>query len=545
MRKLIRNGLIYDGSGGKPQQLELLIEGDKIAEIGVRIERPVDMIIDAGERVITPGFIDIHRHCDVDALYNRDFGQIELAQGLTTVIGGNCGLAPIPNRNEFRHEIFEYIEPCLGKVPNEMNFGQMEEYLRALEGRKLPIHVGSFVGAGTAKAAVKGYRKSACTAKELAQIVDYIKAGLAAGAAGLSMGLMYQPECYSSRKELVSMASALQSTGKVLTCHIRGEGDRLLASIKEAIEIAQTAEVPLHITHFKSIGIRNWNNNIYKAIEIIEKAQGSGQEITVDFYPYTGGATTILSLVPPQLMDERLEDFLVKLLLTKERERFKQEMYKDNSDWDNIIDLIGWERITISSVTKAQNKKYVGKSLLEASRYASYQDPCDFIWDLIMDERGKVGVISHSMSQKDVEAIATLPYSMVISDALYGNCDSPHPRLYGSFPKFICEYVEERKILSLETAIKKMTAQPAQLLRLKNRGVIQKGYYADLNIFHPEKLRDHGSYEDPKHLSTGMYMTLVDGEIVSQENKIQETKGAGVIGINSNPNYELSHGAIK
>ncbi len=532
MRILIKNGLIYDGSGSSPFQKNILIEEDKIIAITKSRDIYAEKIIDAADLTITPGFIDTHRHCDLDALYNPDFGTIELAQGLTTVIGGNCGLAPLPAPKAYRKDIFNFIEPCLGVAPERMKMEHFQEYIRALEERELPIQVGSYIGTGTLKAAIKGYGKTPFTREEMEKAKTYIREGIKAGAVGLSMGIMYQPECYSSPGEMTELVSAMAPCSRPLACHIRGEGNNLVSSVKEIIKIAKEAEVPLNISHFKATGIKNWGTAINNAIELVEDARRKGQDVTVDFYPYCGGSTTLLSLIPPSVMDDSLEQTIKKLAGGSGKETLKKELCKEHPGWDNMVTAIGWERIVISSVTKERNRQYSGRNFKEAAALSGYEEPGEFMCDLLVEEQGKVGIIVLSMSQEDVDRVAKLPYSMVISDSLYGVSDCPHPRLYGSFPKIIREYVRERQVLTMEEAIKKMTLLPAERLSLKGRGLLREGYYADINLFDAEKIRDYAVYESPKRLCTGFHTIMVNGKIAVSEDTVMSRGNGGVIKIN-------------
>ena len=531
MTTVIKNGLIYDGSGGSPYQKDILIEDDKIAAITENLDVSAENIIDAAGLTVTPGFIDTHRHCDIDALYNPDFGTIEISQGLTTVIGGNCGLAPVPAPGTYRKDIFDYIEPCLGIAPEQMKMEHFSEYIKALEEKELPIQVGSYIGTGTLKAAIKGYGKTPFTKAEMEKAKAYIKEGMKAGAVGLSMGIMYQPECYSTRSEMTELISAAAPYGRPLACHIRGEGNNLVSSVKEIIEIAREAEVPLNISHFKVTGVKNWGVTIDKAIELVEEARQKGQDVTVDFYPYCGGSTTLLSLIPPSVMEDSLEKTLKKLLSNSGKATLIKELYKEHTGWDNMVTAIGWERIRISSVTKDNNRKFSGMKFNEAAAMAGYKEPGEFMCDLLVEEQGKVGIILLSMSQEDVDTVAKLPYSMVISDSLYGVSDCPHPRLYGSFSKIIREYVRERHVLTMEEAIRKMTLLPAKRLSLKGRGMLKAGYYGDINVFDAKNIKDSAVYEAPKKLCSGFHAVLVNGKITVWDNIIVNRTNGGVVKI--------------
>lgn len=529
MKKLIKNGLIYDGTGNKPYKKNIVINGDKITEITEQDQIEADQTIDASGLIVTPGFVDIHRHCDITALYDDKFGEIELAQGLTTVIGGNCGLGAVPTSEKTRKEVYDFIEPCLGIAPSQMKMESFSDYLNALNQASKQLHMGSYIGTGAVSAAVKGYTKSPFTKQEMELAKSYIKEGLDAGAVGVSMGLMYQPECYSSKEEILDLLSAATPYHRLVTCHIRGEGDNLIPSVKEVIELAKRAELPLNISHFKATGVKNWNKNIHQAIELIEEARAAGQDVTVDFYPYCGGSTTLLSLIPPSVMEANMEALFLKLSKEDGKNEMKREVYKEHQGWDNMVTAIGWERILISSVTKEENRKYTGLNFKDASEKAGYSDPCELMCELLVEEVGKVGIIVLSMSNDDVDTVAKLPYSIVISDALYGVSDSPHPRLYGSFPKIIREFVMERGILTLENAIQKMTDLPAKRLQISGRGKIATGNFADINIFDPKQLKDHATFDKPKQLCTGFSYVLSDGNIVVEADRQISGYKAGII----------------
>lgn len=519
MKYCIQNGLIYDGTGNKAYQSDILIEEGKITRIAPSIQAENIKIIQADGSVVTPGFIDTHRHCDLAALYDPDFGTIELSQGLTSVVGGNCGLGIVPTTKDYRKEITDFVEPCLGVAPKELKLESYSQYMKALETKGMPLHVGSYIGTGAVKAAIKGYNKSPFTRVEMDTARGYIREQLEAGALGLSMGIMYQPECYSTREEIVELLSVATSFRRPLTCHIRGEGDNLVPSVKEMIEICKRAELPLNISHFKATGLKNWGKNIHQAILLIEEARNGGQEITVDFYPYCGGSTTLISLLPPSVMLESMEATFHRMESQEGKAFLKKEIYKEHQGWDNMVTAIGWERILVSSVTLGKNSSLSGLNFREASDQRGYEDPCDLMAELLVEESGKVGIIVLSMSQEDVDTVARLPYSMIISDSLYGVSDCPHPRLYGSFPKIIREYVMERKVFTMEEAIRKMTSMPSKLLSLSDRGIVREGAYADLLVFKTRKLRDHAVYENSKQLSTGLSYVFVDGRIALQNDK--------------------------
>ena len=526
MRTLIKNGMVCDGTGASVYPADVLIEGCVVREIIPDMSVQADMEMDAAGCVVTPAFIDTHRHCDIEAITNHDFGNIETRQGIATVVGGNCGLAPLPVGKNGA-EIAEYIEPCLGKLPKTMQLNHFTEYLDLLDMVRKPLNIGSYVGLGTLKAAVKGYGPSVLTAEDMKLMYTYVQESLNAGALGLTAGIMYQPECYSSEEEYVQLIGMARDTGKPLACHIRGEGDNLVSSVGEILRIAKHAGVPLNISHFKATGMKNWGSRIYEAIELIDSARAGGQNVTVDFYPYDGGATTLLSLLPPTLMADTITDTLSRILSPVGRRYAVQEIYREHAGWDNMVTSIGWERIIISGVRKKHNKRFANMDFESAAKLAGFSEPVDFLCELLCDENGKVGIILRSMSAEDIDAVAKLPYSMLISDALYGGSDCPHPRLYGSFPKFLKDYVYTRKVLTLEQAIHKMTQMPAQMLNLTGRGVMQVGNVADVCVFRPDALASPANYAVPTQLCSGFDAVFVNGVPVVHKD-VFEPVSAGV-----------------
>lgn len=524
MRTLLTNGMICDGGKSKPYRADVLIEGGRICQIGkcpdVSAKR-----VDVAGCIVAPGFIDMHRHCDAAVLADKDFGTIELRQGITGVVGGNCGMGIFPAVGGHKEEIYRFVEPCLGKIPQTWEFSSYGAYQEGLRDMDIPVHLGSMVGTGTVKAAVRGYQAGPFTPGELDRAAGYIREALEEGALGVSMGIMYQPECYSSREEMLYLLKAAAPFQRPLVCHMRGEGDLLLSSVQEVVGLCREAQLPLHISHFKVTGIKNWNRTIAAAIEVIEEARDAGQDVTADFYPYCCGSTTLLSLLPPSLMSGGLEEALLRIGNKQGWGLLQKELYAKNDGWENMVEAIGWGRIVISSVSGEKNRRMQGLDFETAAQMGGYGDPAELMADLLCEEKGNVGIIVQSMAQADVDRVAKLPYTMLISDALYGGGDSPHPRLYGAFPRLLRDFVRDRRVLTLEEAIRKMTSMPAKRLGLKDRGRIAVGAHADLVVFDPQAIRDRATYENPKQLGEGIAGVFVDGcRVVENDKRIGKVR---------------------
>jgi N-acyl-D-amino-acid deacylase len=301
-------------------------------------------------------------------------------------------------------------------------------------------------------------------------------------------------------------------------------------SVEEVIDVAARAGVPLNISHLKSTGIRNWNRKIFEAIQRIEQARESGQDVTADFYPYDGGSTTLQSLLPPTIMEESFEALVKGLSGPEGKKRLRSELNKVHQGWDNMSESIGWDRILISSVTLRKNAFMQGQTIGALAKKLGYEEPSGLVADLLVEENGKVGIIVLSMSQEDVDAVARLPFTLLISDSLYGgDGKNAHPRLLGTTSRFLNDFVIKRKVLSMEQAIKKMTYLPAKRMGLKDRGLLKPGYQADVLIFQPERFLDHADYTGKHGPCTGMELVLMGGKRVLADGILVERAGGRLL----------------
>jgi N-acyl-D-amino-acid deacylase len=523
----ITNAFIVDGTGKPGYHGDVLIDGGTIAAVG-KVDLGADETIDAGGKTLCPGFIDIHRHCDV-ALFPGHagagkVGNIELLQGITTCFAGNCGMAPVPNRPETRAQLQNYTAPCLGSFENEP-FSSHGEYVERLESVSLPFNLGFFAGMGAIRIAAKGFDGTPYTRAEMEKAQGFFRDALDAGAKGLSIGLMYVPEAYCSRDEIAALALVMRGRG-VLCTHMRWETERLPDAVSEVIAVAKKAEVPLEISHFKAAGVRAWGGALTRAMDIIEKERAGGMDITCDFYPYDCGSSTMMQMLPPSFFVAGIEAALASLDKPQNIERLRNLLNSGEPGWDNLSKTIGWDRTLISSVTHDENRVFLGKTVSEAAQEARARDETEFIARLMYAEQGKVGIINRSMTQADIDTIARLPYSILISDALYGDMRGPHPRLSGAFPRFLRDFVFARKVLPLETAIRKMTAAPAGRLGLSGQGTIVPGKRADILIFDNNAFRDEATYLEPMKMASGLSLAFVNG-VKAVENAVPVCTDAG------------------
>lgn len=513
-RILIQNGTVYDGLGGAAYQADLLLEDGRIAKIAPGLTDAADVVIDAAGKAVTPGFVDIHRHHDAKPLNDPNFGQVELAQGITTAVSGNCGISmvPRPADDAAAKAYYAFEEAVLGPIGLD-GPRSYRDYLAALESVHLPLNTAAMIGTGTVKICVKGFADTPYTQQELDDARGLIEDAMAAGAPGVSLGIMYLPECYSSTEEFAYILEPVGRYGRRITTHIRGEGDSMVQSVREVIEIARRVGCALEISHFKSCGMKNWGKDIHTAIADIEAARAEGMDVTVDFYPYEGGSTALTTMLPPVFVAGDMSRALRRLGTPEGVEEFRRTSSVLYDDWDNFCITLGWDRIIISGVVLPENQKFLGLTVTDAAEKFGFEDAVALAAHLMHSEDGKTAIINMSMSQADIDTVARLPWSNVISDAIYAKTDTPHPRMFGAFPKVLREYVGERGIYTMEEAIKRMTSQPAARMGLAGRGSLQVGNWADVLVFDPARFTDHATFTDPAQKATGLDYCIVNGQI--------------------------------
>lgn len=516
MKTLIKNGIIYDGTLETPPYTgDLLIFNDRIQAVAPHINDVDAYVIDAGGRVISPGFIDIHRHADL-AVFSDDFGSIELAQGLTTVGMGVCGFSFAPY-TQYSEGLYPYVLSTHGPSADGARYPTMASYLEALRSARLPVNVSTLQGLGAIRIAVKGYDPCPFTDQEMASAQEYVRQAIDCSLRGFSTGLVYLPEVYTSTEELIHMLAPCRGHSLLYMPHMRDEASRLAEAVAESIQIARESEMALGISHFKALGPDNWHGSLERAITHIEQARAEGMDVTVDFYPYHGTATTLASILPASFLTEDFSRILAKITTPESIDRLRH-CYQNPGPKDEIMDLeFRWSHAMISGVRQPENQKYLGKTIHDCSQMAGYDDEYPFIANLLAAEDGSVSMVGLNISPKDIERIARLPYSIVISDALYNVTDTPHPRIYASFPHIIRHYVQETHTLTMQEAIHKMTQMPAQRMRYDKRGVLKAGNFADVLVFDPERIGDLATFDHGKRLSTGMDLVFVNGQLAWQD----------------------------
>ena len=504
---LIRNGRIIDGTGGAAYTADVGIADGKIAAVG-RALPAAARIIDAAGRAVTPGFIDIHRHADY-AVFRPDFGRLELKQGLTTIINGNCGLSAAPIAGPYQGDIQAYLRPITGPAEPGVPTDSLGAYLRAAENITLPLHIGMLTGAGTIRAAAAGYSREQIDDNEYDAIRRMLERSLEEGAFGVSLGLGYAPECFYTTDQLVRALAPLKGSGLPITVHMREEGDGVLEALEEMLEVGRRLETPVHISHLKAMGRRNWDRLIPEALARMEKARAAGVDVSCDVYPYTAGSTQLIHILPHDFLTGGTEAVTNRLRDPRQR-AILTERIKTGTDFDNIAGMVGWENILCSTLNQPENRPYEGMSIAAIAE-AQGKDPFTCAYDLLVSEHCAITMIDFITADSDIGRILRDGHAAVISDSTYPTEGKRHPRVCGTFARIIEKFVENDGVLTLEEAVKKMTSVPAAALGLRGKGRIAPGMDADLCVFDPKAVREGGDYRNPHRYAGGMDYVLVSG----------------------------------
>lgn len=519
----IVNARVIDGSGRAAVPADVGILGGKIAAIGDLRETAAGECIDARGRALTPGFLDIHRHADL-AVLSPDFGDWELRQGLTTIVNGNCGLSAAPLAGPHREEVCRYLAPITGDA-GEACFPTVGDYFRHCGA--LPLHAGELIGMGTLRANAAGFRPGPLTAAETAAIQSALERALSDGALGVSLGLGYAPESYETTEELISLLSPLRRSGVVISVHMRQEGDGVETALSEMLAVARALETPVEISHLKAIGRRNWRRAVPNMLRAMEKARAEGLDVSCDVYPYSAGSTQLIHVLPPESHAGGLEALTARLRAPEARAAIRRRM-ETGADFENITLLVGFENVRPTGLRTPEYAPYEGVPLSEIARDRG-QDPFDALFDLLSAEGGTPGMIDTIASEEDIAEILRAPFSSVISDATYPGTGLLHPRVTGMTAELLRRFVRERRDLTLEEAVNRLTLRPAERYGLAAKGRIAVGADADLCLFDPEGFRPVGTYADPRRAAAGMDWVFVAGRPVLREGRRTGERPGGIL----------------
>jgi N-acyl-D-amino-acid deacylase len=532
---LIRNGSIIDGTGKPPFKGDVGITQQRITKITDKISEDAAEIIDASRKIVCPGFIDMHSHNDMALPFGNRLESM-IRQGVTTSVIGNCGfsLAPVnEDRIDMMKKEIDLFTPPGQDV--EITWRTFEQYLDTLEDSKTAMNIVPLVGFGAVRIAMgPAYENRKPSSDEMAAMKRLVREAMEAGAFGLSTGLIYAPQVYAETSELIELAQVVAQYGGLYFSHIRGEGETLIRAVKELIDIVEKSGCRGgQIAHHKVAGRPFWGAS-KTTLKMIAEANERGLMIACDQYPYNRGATSLITVLPPWVHEGGIDAILENLKDHSTRERIREDIESGIEGWENIIKEAGWNGIYISSTKTEKWAGVEGLSLASITEMRDYADPADMLFELLLDEKGEVGMTMESMGDEDIHRIMRSPYTMVGTDGEgvaptgvlgYGK---PHPRFYGTYPRILGKYVREDGLLSLEEAIWKMSGFPTQQLGLDNRGRIHEGMIADIVVFNAETVIDKATFMDPHQFPEGILEVIVNGTRVVANGK-QSDELPGVI----------------
>jgi N-acyl-D-amino-acid deacylase len=495
---VIRNGRVLDGAGNPWIIADVAIDKGRFVKIG-RIAGRGRQEIDARDRYVSPGWIDMMDQSG-RVLPDNGLAENKLRMGVTTAIGGEGG-TPVPAEN----------------IP---------EYFAGLEKSGISINFGSYFSETQARVAVLGMVAREPTPEELEKMKAIMETAMRGGAMGMTTALIYPPSSYAKTEELIEVAKAAAKYGGIYASHIRGEGKELLESVAEAITIGERAGLPVEIFHLKAAYEPGWGRLMREAGKLVDQARARNVDIAADLYLYTAGGTGLEATIPSWAFEGGREALRERLADPETRARLKREIDTGSPGWWNIIEAAGgWDGIVMVNARNADNARFNGKTMTQIAQEWG-KEPADAAFDLVAQGQGRVMAIYHMMSEQDIETALRFPWTSIGSDAgaarRAGEQDElglPHPRSYGNFPRLIARYVRERRVLTLEEAIRKMTSWPATRMRLAGRGLIKEGCWADVVIFDYDRIQDRSTYQQPLLFPEGIDYVLVNGQVVIDHGK--------------------------
>ena len=544
MTLFIKNAQIIDGTGSpsylgavfvEENKIEKIIMQDKIMtekkeDTLLQYESNADTIIDAKGLVLAPGFIDTHSHSDLKVLEAPELLP-KIMQGITTEVLGQDGIsmAPLPTKH------IESWRRNLAGLDGESDsidwsYENTEGYLKLIEKAQPAINEAYLLPHGNIRMEAMGLSSGTPTKKDIERMKEVTRREMEAGCYGVSSGLIYMPCAYSETLELIEICRAVKEYEGVFVVHQRSEADDILESMEEILRIGRESGVPIHFSHFKICGKKNWAK-LSKVFDLLEKGKEEGLMISFDQYPYVAGSTMLSVILPPWVHNGGAEILVERLGDSSLRKKIIEDIHKGIPGWDNFVDIVGTENIYITSVSSKKNAELIGLNLVELGQKRQ-KSPLESAMDLLAEEKNAVGMVDYYGTEEHVLRIMNRPEMNACTDGLLSG--KPHPRAYGAFPRILGKYVREENGLTIEEAIYKMTNKAALAMGIKKRGRIQESYFADITLFNPATIIDKGDYVNPDRYPEGINYVIVNGSITVKEGKYIGNRSGYVLRKNKN-----------
>lgn len=540
---LITNAQIIDGTGQPAYRAHLAVNGARIAAIFAPTvpQGEAKCTLDARGLTLMPGVIDPHSHADLllplPPAKQAELLRGKLAQGITTTIVGNCGLGCAPVANPEAVQILRAVNAWMTPQPVEWRWRTVGEYLERIAGNGLALNIATLTPHGPVRISVQGLTQGPPTQRQLQQMRKLVEQSMRDGALGLSTGLIYPPGMYSAPAELQALAEVVAAHDGIYTSHIRGSSELLIPAVQELLELGRATGVRVHHSHNEAVGRAHWPK-IAQVLALEEQAEREGVRVSFDMFPYTAAATMMIALYPPWALEGGVDSLLERLCIEKTRRRIERDIQRLTPRWPawptperphawphNLVKATGWEAIYIGYVASRKNKRFENKSLVELGALTG-KTPFDAIADLLIEEGGQVSMLIFEVSgeRHETELLAQLARHRLgafCTDAEDYGRGLPHPAAYGAFPRILRHFVQEKNVLTWEEAVRKMTAYPASIFGLRERGVIRPGAYADLVLLDPNRIRERATFARPRQLAQGIQTVWVNGQMAFEPGAAQ------------------------
>ena len=521
---LVTGGTVVNGEG-TTFMADVAVKNGVIAAVG-SIKGDARKHISATGLIVAPGFIDMHSHGDLRATGTTPFSG-KVMQGITTEVTGQCGFSAAPVFFEKKADFANYLLPYLGRTDRGIVWRSWREYLSVLRDSPLTTNIVPLVGHGNIRAMVRGMAPGPASRGELAAMCSMLGDIRAAGCAGLSSGLVYPPGVFTPPSELEMLAKMVVDGG-IYTSHIRGEGDGIADALREFFRLVERTGVSGEISHLKVTGRRRMER-IGEILAMLDRQRARGFEINFDQYPYTAGSTSLSAVLPSWMFEGGPKRLFERLLDAGERRRARKEIERSVPPGreDFAHNCGTWDGVVVNQIFTRRNRRWEGMTVAEISRRRR-KSPVECIFDLLLEEEGRVQAIYFSMEEEAVRMVAGKSYGFVGTDGLPGR--KPHPRINGTFPRFFAQFVREQHLLSLSEAVFKCSTGPAKKLGLRNRGTVARGMAADIVVFDASRIADRATYEHPNRKPLGIEWVIVNGVVAVHRGSFGGATGGQILG---------------